>query len=430
MALGFAVLIIAGALLFMLPVSSKARVWTPFLTALFTSTSATCVTGLTLINAGEYLSLFGQAVLLILIQLGGLGFMTILSLAFFASNKQIGLRNRIMMAQSVGSESLDGVVKLVKHVLCITGIVELAGAAALSVRFVPQYGVLKGIWFGIFHSVSAFCNAGFDLTGSSMLTYKHDSLVLITLAALIIIGGLGFLVWEDILTKKSLKRLSMYSKVVLVTTAVCLALGTAVYFVLEYNNPETIGSDSAGCKLLSAFFQSVTTRTAGFDAISQNNLTDLSKVWGIILMMIGGTSGSTAGGVKVGTAALVALTLYSVLRSRRDVVILGRRVEHRVILHAMSLMVMWLILTVAGAMLVAFADNRTILGAMYETASAYSTVGLTVGISETASLFTQILYIIYMFFGRVGIMTISVMFMTRSGKSNEIRYPEGNFIIG
>ncbi len=430
MALGFAVLIIAGALLFMLPVSSKARVWTPFLTALFTSTSATCVTGLTLINAGEYLSLFGQAVLLILIQLGGLGFMTILSLAFFASNKQIGLRNRIMMAQSVGSESLDGVVKLVKHVLCITGIVELAGAAALSVRFVPQYGVLKGIWFGIFHSVSAFCNAGFDLTGSSMLTYKHDSLVLITLAALIIIGGLGFLVWEDILTKKSLKRLSMYSKVVLVTTAVCLALGTAVYFVLEYNNPETIGSDSAGCKLLSAFFQSVTTRTAGFDAISQNNLTDLSKVWGIILMMIGGASGSTAGGVKVGTAALVALTLYSVLRSRRDVVILGRRVEHRVILHAMSLMVMWLILTVAGAMLVAFADNRTILGAMYETASAYSTVGLTVGISETASLFTQILYIIYMFFGRVGIMTISVMFMTRSGKSNEIRYPEGNFIIG
>lgn len=430
--LGFALLILAGSFLLMLPIASKTRVTTPFLTALFTATSATCVTGLTLVNTGAYFSLFGQAVILTLIQLGGLGFVTILCLAFFVSNRQIGLRNRMMIAQSMGTESLEGIVKLVKHVLVITAVVELFGAAALAIRFVPSCGILNGIWKSVFHSVSAFCNAGFDVVGDgmSMISYRHDSLVLITLAMLVIIGGLGFVVWEDIIRKKSLKRLGMYSKLVLITTVLLIVSGTAIYFIFERNNPLTIENESVFQKILACFFQSVTTRTAGFDAILQNNLTEMSKVWGIVLMMIGGASGSTAGGVKTGTFALVVLTLYSVLRSRPDVVVFGRRIGHSTILHAMSLLVLWLILTVAGAVLISFFDSQPILNAFYETASAYSTVGLTVGVTENSSVFTKALLIIYMFFGRVGIMTISVTFMQRSGKAKDIKYPEGTFIVG
>lgn len=430
--MGFALLIIIGAVLLMLPVSSRTGESTPFLTALFTSASATCVTGLSLVNVGGYFNVLGQAIILILIQVGGLGFMSVLCFVFLVSNRQIGLRNRILIAQSMGADSLEGVVKLVKHVLYIASSVELIGAVFLSVRFIPKYGALKGIWFSIFHSVSAFCNAGFDIIGDgqSVFSYRFDPLVIITLALLIIIGGLGFIVWEDIINKKSFKRLSAYSKIVLVSTVLCIVIGAAVYFLFEYNNPATIGSDSIGEKLLMTFFQSVTTRTAGFDALKQSGLTPLSKVWGILLMMIGGASGSTAGGVKIGTFALVLLTLYAVLRGKTDVVILGRRIGHKAILHAMSLLVLWFLLTLTGAMLIAFADGHSVLYSMYETASAYSTVGLSVGISENASVFTKILLIIYMFLGRVGIMTISVLFMIHSGREKDIKYPEGRFIIG
>lgn len=431
-AVGFALLIIIGAALLMLPVSSRTGESTPFLTALFTSASATCVTGLSLVNVGGYFNVLGQAIILILIQVGGLGFMSVLCFVFLVSNRQIGLRNRILIAQSMGADSLEGVVKLVKHVLYIASSVELIGAVFLSVRFIPKYGALKGIWFSIFHSVSAFCNAGFDIIGDgqSMFSYRFDPLVIITLALLIIIGGLGFIVWEDIINKKSFKRLSTYSKIVLISTVLCIVIGAALYLLFEYNNPETIGMDSVGEKILMTFFQSVTTRTAGFDALKQSGLTPLSKVWGILLMMIGGASGSTAGGVKIGTFALVLLTLYAVLRGKTDVVILGRRIGHKAILHAMSLLVLWFLLTLTGAMLIAFADGHSVLYSMYETASAYSTVGLSVGISENASVFTKILLIIYMFLGRVGIMTISVLFMIHSGREKDIKYPEGRFIIG
>ncbi len=431
-AVGFALLIIIGAVLLMLPVSARAGERTPFLTALFTSASATCVTGLSLVNVGGYFNVFGQAIILILIQVGGLGFMSVLCFVFLVSNRQIGLRNRILIAQSMGADSLEGVVKLVKHVLYIASSVELIGAVFLSVRFIPQYGALKGIWFSIFHSVSAFCNAGFDIIGDgqSVFSYRFDPLVIITLAFLIIIGGLGFIVWEDIINKKSLKKLSVYSKIVLISTVLCIVIGAVVYFLFEYNNPATIGADSIGEKMLMTFFQSVTTRTAGFDALKQSGLTPLSKVWGILMMMIGGASGSTAGGVKIGTFALVLLTLYAVLRGKPDVVVFGRRIGHRIILHAMSLLVLWFLLTLTGAMLIAFADGHSVLYSMYETASAYSTVGLSVGISENASVFTQILLIIYMFLGRVGIMTISVLFMIHSGRDRDIKYPEGRFIIG
>lgn len=431
-AFGFALLILIGALMLMLPVSSQTRQVTPFLTALFTSASATCVTGLSLVNVGAYFSVFGQAVILLLIQIGGLGFMSVLCFVFLLSNKRIGLRNRMLIAQSMGVDSLEGVVRLVKHVLCIALSVELIGAVFLSFRFLPERGILKGAWFSIFHSVSAFCNAGFDIIGDgqSVIAYHSDPLVLITLAVLIAVGGLGFIVWEDIITRKSLKKLCAYSKLVLISTAAAVILGTALYLLFEYRNPLTMGAVQIGDRMLLSLFQSVTTRTAGFDAINQVNLTAQSKVLGVVLMMIGGASGSTAGGVKIGTFALVLLTLVSVMRGKSDVVVFGRRIGHSVILHAMSLLVLWLVLTVTGSMIISFADGQTIMNSIYETASAYSTVGLSVGVSASASVITKILLIIYMFLGRVGIMTISVLFIIHSGTERNIKYPDGRFIIG
>lgn len=429
-ALGFALLILAGAVLLMLPVSSSSGTVTPFLTSLFTSTSATCVTGLSLVNVSEHFSLFGQVILLGLIQTGGLGFMMILCCVFLVSKRRIGIRSRMLIAQSVGINSIEGIVLLAKHALSITCIVEAAGAAVLAVRFIPRFGVLKGIWFGIFHSVSAFCNAGFDLMGDSMLSYRNDPLVLITLAVLIVAGGLGFIVWEELIKKRGFKRLSVYSKITITASASLIVIGTMIFFLFEYANPETFADYTLPQKILASFFQSVTTRTAGFDAIGQNNLTEQSKLGAIILMMIGGASGSTAGGIKVGTAVIVICSLWSALRARSEAVILGRRITYPTIIHAMTLMTLWLLLTAAGAAAIAALDGVSLVNSFYETASAYSTVGLSVGITETASAFTKILFIVYMFFGRVGIMTISVVFMARSGRSEAVRYPDGDFFIG
>lgn len=431
-AAGFAALILVGAALLTLPIASRAGEWTSFLTALFTSTSATCVTGLSLVNVGEYFSLFGQIVLIMLIQIGGLGFMTILCLGFLLSKKRIGMRDRMLMAQNMGLESVEGIVSLAKRVLCITGVVEGIGAIVLAVRFVPRFGFIKGVWFGIFHSVSAFCNAGFDLIGDgrSMMSFANDPIVLITLALLIIIGGLGFIVWGELLRKRSWKKLSMYSKVVIIATAVLLVVGAAVFFAFEHKNPATLGGSMFGQKMLASFFQSATTRTAGFDAIGQSSMTEHSKILSIILMMIGGASGSTAGGVKVGTAVIVFISLFAVLRGKQDIVVFGRQIRHSSIIHALALMVMWLMLVVTGAVLISITDSEGVLESMYEVASAYSTVGLSVGVTEGASLFTKLLLILYMFFGRVGIMTISVVFMARASKKQKIRYPEGDFMIG
>ena len=429
--MGFAALILIGAILLMLPVSSKDRTVTPFLTAIFTSTSATCATGLTLVDTGAYYSIFGQAVIIVLIQIGGLGFMTILTLAFLASRRNIGMRNRMLMAQTLGLDSMSGVVKTAKHVLIAAGIFEFIGAVLLSVRFVPEYGA-KGIWYGIFHSVSAFCNAGFDILGKgdSIYSYRYDTLVMLTLSELIIIGGTGFIVWEDIYRKRSLKRLSVYSKLVLIITAVLIVIGTAGFFAFEKGNSLTIGEDGTLSKLLSAYFQSVTCRTAGFDAIGQANLTEHSKLLSIILMMIGGASGSTAGGVKVVSVGVVALTIISVLREHRDVVVMGRTIGRTNVNYALSLIIAWLCLVIGAGMFESLLDSKPLMDAVYETASAYGTVGLSVGITGEASLITRLLLMLYMFFGRVGIMTISVTFMTRTHKNGELEYPETNVMIG
>lgn len=429
---GFLAIILIGALLLMLPISSAERVVTPFVTALFTSVSATCVTGLTLVETGGYYSVFGQAVILILIQLGGVGFMTIITTVFVAAHKYIGLRNRMMIAQSFGLESLEGVVRLTRLVLRFTLLFEGVGALLLSIRFIPRVGLLRGIWQSIFHSVSAFCNAGFDIIGKggSVMSYGTDPVVLLTLGALIIVGGLGFVVWEDVISAKNVKSLSMYSKLVFTVTLILLAAGTIGFFAFEYNNPDTMANQNTINKLLSSFFQSVTTRTAGFDAIGQTELTTQSKLLSIVLMMIGGASGSTAGGIKVVTMAVAVMTLKAVLTSQNGVSAFGRKIKSSHSIYALSLVFLWIILSLFGSVLIIFADNAAPLGALYETASAYGTVGLSVGVTANASLTTKILLMMYMFFGRVGIMTISVSFTMRAKNDAKIEYPDGNILIG
>ena len=266
---GFFMLIILGALLLMLPISSKTGEVTPVLTAFFTATSATCVTGLVLVDSGAYYSLFGQAVIIVLIQIGGLGFMTILTLAFFAARKSMGMRDRMLMAQTLGADSMSEVIKTTKHVLIASGFFEIIGALLLMIRFVPDYGI-KGIWYGIFHSVSAFCNAGFDIIGkgNSVYTYGKDPIVMLTLSMLIIIGGTGFLVWEDFYKKRSLKRISLYSKLVLIITLILLISGTLLFYALERNNPLTIGKETVPFKILSSFVFNLTS----FNTVSKSGI--------------------------------------------------------------------------------------------------------------------------------------------------------------
>lgn len=429
--ISFALVILIGALLLMCPISSSNGETTSFLGALFTAASATCVTGLVVFETGEYFSLFGQVVILILIQIGGLGFMTILVMAVIHGRKNMNIRNKMIIAQSLSVESMSNASVAARLALRLTMICEGAGAIILSFRFIPQYGI-KGIWYGVFHSVSAFCNAGFDVLGrgNSICDYSGDPIVMLVLAFLIISGGLGVLVFNDIHKKRIFKRFALYTKLVLSITAVLLVFGTVAFFVLEHNNPDTIGNFALWKQWLNAFFQAVTCRTAGFDSIGQAHMTEQSKLVSVLLMMIGGASGSTAGGIKVVTVGVIFFSVISSLQARENVVVWGRHIRHSVINNAMLLLVMWFMLVMGAALFVSFYDNFSLIDALYEVTSAYGTAGLSVGVTGSASSVVKILLILYMFFGRVGIMTISVTFATRKRVEDKIQYPEGKVIIG
>lgn len=431
----FLAIILTGGLLLTLPISSKSGVPTPFLTALFTATSCTCVTGLALVDTFTHWSTFGQVVMLLLIQIGGLGFMTIVTLFFFAVHRRIGLKERLVMAQSLGLEGLNGVVKMVKLVLLRTLIVEGTGAVLLTLRFCFQMPFGKALWWGVFHSVSAFCNAGFDIMGAveaggSLVTYVGDPVVNLVLMALITLGGLGFFVWNDILKHKRFKRLAVHTRLVLVISGV-LTLGGAVLFaLLEWNNPGTLGGLPVGQKLLAALFQSVTTRTAGFYTIAQGALTDASLVLTDVLMLIGGSSGSTAGGVKTVTVAVLLLSIIATARGRSRVTVFHRTINHKQISDAVSVFGMALIVAFGGAMFLSVSNGLPFMNCIYETISAIATVGLTTGITPSLNAVSQIIIIVMMFFGRVGIMTISLGFLLSDRAEERYRFAETKVLIG
>ena len=432
----FLLVIFLGSVLLSLPVSSRNGESCGAMTAVFTATSATCVTGLSLVDSYSQWSAFGQVVLLGLIQIGGLGYMAFVSVFYFLLRRRIGLRERLVLQQAMALDELKGVVRLVRLMLAGTFLVEGTGALILTLRFLMEYPLKKALWLGVFHAVSAFCNAGFDILGfitpgASLVAYRGDVAINLTLTALIVIGGLGFFVWNDLLMlRQKNHRLSVHTRLVLWTTGILLMGGTLAILALEWNNPATLGGLPVGKKILAAFFQSGTTRTAGFAAVDQGSLTGSGKLVSMLLMLVGGSSGSTAGGIKTVSVALLFLMSYSVLRNHKETVLFGRRIPQQQMASAASIALLVSGLGLMGGMILSATNGFALSDCLYESISAICTVGLSTGITAGLNLGSKILLIVYMFFGRVGIMTISFAFMTKIPPDNAVRRPEARVLIG
>lgn len=434
-ALVFAAIIALGAMLLMLPAASRSGVSCGFRPALFTATSATCVTGLVLYDTWTQWSGFGQVVILCLIQVGGLGFMSAATLFVFLLRRRIGLKQRLVMAQALSVSDMDGIIRLQKTVLVGSFSMEALGALILLLRFWPEYGFWQALRWGVFHAISAFCNAGFDIFGSitpgaSLMEFQSDPIVLLTLGALVVIGGLGFLVWQEAAEKRRFRNYAVYTKLVLLTTLSLLLVGWIVTALLEWSNPGTLGPMSLGDKLLNSLFQSITLRTAGFAAVDQALLTDAGKAFSLVLMFIGGSSGSTAGGLKTVTFVVLILFAVSRARGRSTVYVFRRTIPQSQVLDAMTLAFLMIVLAFFGGVFITATSPVGFLDAMYETVSALATVGLTAGATGKLSAAAQILIIVYMYFGRVGLLTISMGFLMGDRVEERFRYAETNLLIG
>ena len=434
-ALIFAALILVGAVLLTLPVASRSGASCGFLPALFTATSATCVTGLVMFDTWTQWSGFGQIVIISLIEIGGLGFMSAASVVVFMLRRKVGLRQRMLMAQALSVDDMQSVVKLQKWVLLGSLSIQLVGALVLFFHFLPQYGLRQAAVWGVFHSVSAFCNAGFDIFGSvapgqSVAYFQSDPVVCITLMLLVILGGLGFFVWEEVVRLHSFKKFSVYTKLVLLTTVSLIVVGAAVIMLLEWNNPLTLGAMSTGDKILNSFFQSVTLRTAGFASFDQAGLTDGGKAFSILLMLVGGSSGSTAGGIKTVTVVVLVLAVVTRLRGRSTVNVFKRSILPEKVMDAMSIFIAVMGLAIVGAIVVCATSSVSFIDGLYETVSALATVGLTAGVTSQLTLVGQLMIIVFMYFGRVGILTLSLGFLMGDRAEERFRYAHTNLLIG
>lgn len=434
-AITFALIILVGAVLLSLPVSSRNGVSCGFRPALFTATSATCVTGLVLYDTWSQWSGFGQTVIISLIEIGGLGFMSAASLVVFLLRRKVGLKQRLVMAQALSLTDMEGVVRLQKVVLIGSLGIQAMGALILTAHFLPEYGFGTALKWGVFHSISAFCNAGFDIfgcitPGTSLMEFQTDPVVLLTLGTLVIVGGLGFLVWQEVVTIRSFKKFSVYTKLVLMMSGVLLAIGTFLFCLLEWNNPGTLGPMDVGGKLLNGFFQSVTVRTAGFAAVDQGKLTDAGKAVSMVLMLIGGSSGSTAGGAKTVTMVVLVLFLAARARGKESVSVFRRTIPNSQVLDAMTIVSMLTGLAVFGAVFICATSPISFVDAAFESVSALATVGITAGATTSLSISAQFLMIIYMYFGRVGILTISLGFLMGNRAEERFRYAQTNLLIG
>ena len=430
LALGFLALILLGGILLSLPISSKSGEATNFLDAVFTATSAVCVTGLVTLNTSAHWSIFGQTIIITLIEIGGLGFMSFAVLFAMILGKKITLRERLVMQEAMNTYSIQGLVKMVRYVLVFTVSVQFFGALLLSTQFVPEYGPVKGIFFSIFHSISAFCNAGFDLFGNSLMNYSSNSVVILVISALIIIGGLGFTVLLEIYEFKGMKKLSLHSKIVILSSTILVFGGAILMFIFEYNNPQTIGNMSIQDKLLNSFFASVSPRTAGFNSIPLTEMSIAGNFLTIILMFIGGSPGSTAGGLKTVTLSIIVLTIISVIKGREDTEVFGRRFSKKIVYKAFTIAFIGISLVIGVTMILSCTEsNASFMQLLYEVVSGLGTVGLTLDLTPKLTIIGKILIMIMMYLGRVGILT--VMFaLTRKNDKRSYKYPEGKILIG
>lgn len=434
-ALVFIAMILLGALILSLPVSSRDGVSPGFLPALFTATSATCVTGLVMFDTWTQWSGLGQTVIITLIEIGGLGFMSAASLVIFVLRKRVGLKQRMVMAQALSVNDMASVVRLQKIVLLGSLLVQLAGALILIAYFWPQYGPGQAVKWGFFHAISAFCNAGFDIfgcmnAGNSLTMFRSDPVVLLTLGSLVAIGGLGFFVWEEVIRVHNWRRFSVYTKLVLLMSGILTFGGMIGFCLLEWNNPQTMGHMPWYDKLLGGLFQSMTVRTAGFDALGQGSLTDGGKAFTMVLMLIGGSSGSTAGGVKTVTMVVLLLFLWSRIRGKGSVQVFKHSVPDNQVLDAMTIVSIVVGLAVFGGLFISATSPITLTDGLYESVSALATVGLTTGVTTSLSIPAQLLMIIYMYFGRVGVLTLSLGFLMGNQAQERFRYANTNLLIG
>lgn len=435
---GFLALILLGTLLLVMPFSSAKNEFTNPLDALFTATSASCVTGLITVDTGVYWSAFGKGVIILLIQVGGLGFMSLAMVFSALLKRRVSPREQLLFTQSMNLDPYSDLATFAHRVTAFAFTAEGLGAMLLSFRFIPQFGFLKGLVYSIFHSVSAFCNAGFDILGGefgefqSVAHYADDLYVMLVLSALILAGGLGFLVWDDIFRWfKSRERISAYSRIILTVSAVLVLGGTAVIAVSEWSNEALLGSGNAGTKILRSLFQSVTLRTAGFAAVDQAALGEGTRLFSMILMFIGGNSGSTAGGIKVSTLAIVGASTVSIIRGERETVMRRRRIDNDTVRRAYALFAIGItVVAISGFALSAF-EGVSLGDSFFEVFSAFGTVGITVGITPTLSVFGKLLIICLMFFGRIGITSVMYAVMVRTNREKPpISYPRMGMPVG
>ena len=434
-AIGFAAIILLGALLLTLPAASRSGESCGFFPALFTATSATCVTGLVLFDTYTQWSVFGQIVIICLIEIGGLGFMSAASTVVFLLRKKVGLRQKLVIAQALNLNDMDGVVKIQKLVLTGSLTIQGIGALILFLRFLPEYGFGRALAWGVFHSVSGFCNAGFDLfgyiaPGQSLIVFNDDPIVCLTLITLVTVGGLGFLVWEELARVRRFRDFSVYTKLVLLMTVGVLLIGTAGILLLEWSNPDTIGNMPLWQKVMNAFFQTGTLRTAGFVTVDQALLRDATKVFSIFIMFIGGSSGSTAGGLKTVTIVVLLLFVWAKARGKESVHVFKRNIPAAKAVDAMTITFITVLLSILGGMVISAVSAASFLDAWYEAVSAICTVGLTAAGTANLGILSQCIIIAFMYFGRVGILTLSLGFLMGNKAKDRFQYADTNLLIG
>ena len=428
--LGFAGLILVGALLLMMPQASVTGQSLSFVDALFTSTSAVCVTGLIVVDTGTYFSVYGQLVLIFLIQAGGLGIMTMATLMALLMRRKIQLRERLIMQEALNQITVSGVVRLTQYIIVITLLIEFIGGTILAARWYSDFGT-QGIYFGYWHAVSSFCNAGFDLFGEfrSLTNYVDDITVNLTISSLIILGGIGFTVMFDMWNHRQWSKLALHTKLVLVTTTVLLASGTVIIFLLEMNNPDTIGQLSWQGKILASYFQSVSPRTAGYNTVDIGKLQDATIFFMVVLMFIGASPTSTGGGIKTSTLGVLFAAIWALIRGKEDAELFERRIPQQLIYKAFTIFFIAATLVIFVTMMMSITESAPFLRILFEVVSAFGTVGLTTGITTGLTDYGKVWIIITMFAGRVGPVTLALALALRTRKGM-VHYPEGKIIIG
>lgn len=439
--LGFLITILIGSILLALPIATKSGQATPYIDALFTATTSVCVTGLIVETTMTHWSLFGQAVILLLVQIGGLGVVTITTGMFFMLRKRITLGNRMLIQESMGLNTMTGLVPLVKKILIGTGIIEGTGAILYATQFVPEFGFGYGIWAAVFNSVSAFCNAGMDIVrDDSLRSYVMNPVINFTTMGLIILGGLGFIVWKDLWQslkkvfrdklpiKRVIRQLKFQTKIVLSISFFLIMFGTVLIFLFEYHNPATMKDLPLRGKVMAAMFQAVTTRTAGFETVAQGALTDASSLVSMFMMIIGGSPAGTAGGVKTVTFAILVFCVISVAKQEDSISLFKRRVPEYLLPKALAIIVINLIVLMSSVLLLLAFDHGSFIDSCYECVSALATVGLTKGLTPNLTIAGKVIIIITMYLGRVGPISMAVGF-SQKNKKNKIMYPEQDLIL-